>query len=442
MFYRLLLDICTGTMAMQNQFQITLDIPQFVGNQRDNIIDWFSRIEDTIRPIAADDNDLNLRLVSLLPQKLAGNAYKVYRSFPQDVKNNYQQCKDRLSAIFNNQDFIRVFQGSLTARTRQQDENIEVYVSELRSLTAQAFPDFTPAQKEQETLRRFIAGISPFLRGKCRENDVNTLDAAMRICKNAERAMKEYQSVDAPTADIGLYNNSLMQAQAAAPVSVLAQIESNDSRVTSHVLETVIDELRKLSTNTPGSQALLNEMRKQNETTQRLISELRDHKARDSDTHDRDSRSFARRRDSFNDQRPRYENRSDSNNRRRDGHFGSRSNSYDRQFNSRPRDRSQSNDRSFGNDRRRFGTQHLSRENRDDSPHGRRPYEYRQNGERSSYKRRNDRSASHDRQATHRFAARRSPYPSRSPSASRGSSPAAQRRVTFDTQSSHSGNDS
>ena len=83
--------------------------------------------------------------------------------------------------------------------------------------------------------------------------------------------MKEYQSVDAPTADIGLYNNSLMQAQAAAPVSVLAQIESNDSKVTSHVLETVIDELRKLSTNTPGSQALLNEMRKQNETNPKIV---------------------------------------------------------------------------------------------------------------------------------------------------------------------------
>ena len=405
-------------MAMQNQFQITLDIPQFLGNQRDNIIDWFSRIEDTIRPIAVDDNDLNLRLVSLLPQKLAGNAYKVYRSFPQDVKNNYQQCKDRLSAIFNNQDFIRVFQGSLTARPRQQDENIEVYVSELRSLTAQAFPDFTPVQKEQETLRRFIAGISPFLRGKCRENDVNTLDAARRICKNAERAMKEYQAVEAPLADIGLYNNPLMQAQAAAPVSVLAQVESNDSHVASNVLETVIEELRKLSTNTPGSQALLNEMRKQNETTQRLISELRDHKTRESD---RDSRSFTRRRDSFSDQRPRYENRSNSSNRRRD--FGSsRSNSYDRQFNSRQRERSQSHDRNFGNDRRRFDERNTMRENRDRTNYG------------AHERRRNERSASYDRQTNHRFAARRSPYPSRSPSASRGNSPAAQRRVTFDTQ--------
>ena len=99
-----------------------------------------------------------------------------------DLKNNYQQCKDRLSAIFNNQDFNRVFQGSLMARTCQQDENIEVYVSELWSLTAQAFPDFTPVHKEWETLPCFIAGICPFLRTKCCENNINTLDAVMQKC--------------------------------------------------------------------------------------------------------------------------------------------------------------------------------------------------------------------------------------------------------------------
>ena len=112
--------------------------------------------------------------------------------------------------------------------------------------------------------------------------------------------MKEYQSADAPASDIiGLYNNSLMQAQAAALVSVFSADGVKWLPNSSNMLDRVIEELRKLSTNTPGLQALLNEMRKQNKTTQRLITELRNHKARDSDRHDRYSQSFIRRCDFF-----------------------------------------------------------------------------------------------------------------------------------------------
>ena len=82
-------------MAAQNQFHITLDIPQFRGNPSDNIADWFTRIEDTIRPLAEDDDDFNTRMTSLMLQKLTHNAYKVFRDLPRDTKNNYEDCKTR-----------------------------------------------------------------------------------------------------------------------------------------------------------------------------------------------------------------------------------------------------------------------------------------------------------------------------------------------------------
>ena len=52
-------------MAAQNQFHITLDLPQFKGNPSDNIADCFTRIEDTIRSLAEDDDDFNIRMTSL-----------------------------------------------------------------------------------------------------------------------------------------------------------------------------------------------------------------------------------------------------------------------------------------------------------------------------------------------------------------------------------------
>ena len=176
--------------------------------------------------------------------------------------------------------------------------------------TAQAFPDFTPEQKEQETLRPFIAGISLFLRGKCSENDVNTLDVAIQVCKNAKRA-KEYQSIEMPLTDI--YNNSAMQTKSlATQAPVLAQIGQVESPNSSEMLEMVLTELRKLSTNTPGAQVLVSEMCRQNETTQRHITKIRDQKAFVSE---RNSCSFNHRRDSFHGQCPHYDHRSNSFNR-------------------------------------------------------------------------------------------------------------------------------
>ena len=116
----------------------------------------------------------------------------------------------------------------------------------------------------------------------------------------------------------------------------------------------VLSELYKLSTNTPGVQALISEMHRQNETTQKLITELRDQKAFSSE---RNLRSFSRHRDSFQEQHPRYEQRSSSLNRQRDGRQNPRSDSYDRQdrrFAYQPWSQSFDRNRGIGNDTRHY----------------------------------------------------------------------------------------
>ena len=304
-------------MALPNHFQLTLDLPQFHGLRSDNIADWFDRIEDTIRPIADDAANLNARLISILPQKLGGDAYKVYRDFPRPVKDDYDQCRERLSAIFNNQDFVRTFQGSLTARPRRPDENLEVYVAELRNLVSQAFPDYTPPQRAAETLRRLIANVSPFLRGKCHENDVQDLDNAIRVCKNAERAQLEYQSH--------------MPLPAFEPQPVIAQLEPIDSANNDSLLQQLLDEFKNFSiqnTNSDTSQ-VLQEIRRQGDTLQQIAKDIRrlHYDDRDSRPSSR-SRDFHRRRDHYNSpSRNRYTDTSQS----FDRGSRARSSSFDRQ---------------------------------------------------------------------------------------------------------------
>ncbi len=390
--------------ANPNPFHITLDIPQFFGNQYDNINDWFDRIEDTIRPLAADDNELNQRLVSLLPQKLGGNAYKFYRSLTNAEKADYDLCKTRLGAVFNNQDFLKIFQESLTARPRAKGENIEVYVSELRTLVAQAFPTYTNAQRESEILRRLIAGVSPFLRLKCREFSADNVRDAIRVCKNAERAMAEYQSSDLSVNDV--YGAPVAQA-APAPVATVAHVEATDDTAnTDKVLEMVLAELKKLSAGTPNAQALIQELRRQNDATQRLINQM---KGEDSPRYSRAP---------YRENRYNSDNGSNNVRMRQD----SRDRFRDRSFNPR-RNRSMSNDRSGSSNYSRSNSNNRFRNgnNQQGQRFNERPY----NDQRRPVR---ERSSSGDRRG---IATRDSPYPSRSPSLSRGNSP---RRVTFEDQ--------
>ncbi len=404
-------------MAAANQFQITLDIPQFQGNPTDNISDWFSRIEDTIRPLAEDDEDLNDRLASILPQKLTSSAYKVYRDLPTATKADYEACKAHLGKIFNNQDFIRVFQGSLTARPRHQNEHIDVYVAELRNLVSQAFPDYSSTQQEAETFRRFIRGVSTYLRGKIFEHDPQDIEEAVRICKNAERAQTEYQSIDPTQGGIET-----------RPSTMVAQIEpvTDNSLLSESVLHQLLDEFKKLTLALPDSNTISSELKRQNDMLQRLAEDAK----RDRDNSR--SRDYTRRRDHYRaPSRQNYPDRSWS----RDSSRGYNTDRHRvRSYRSGSRDFSYNGTQSYDRPRRSNRDRSYTRGSespwrRGQSPHDRTypPSHTNNNGRNYSGDRR-----SPDRQRAN-YPAPRHSY-SRSPSASRNPSYSPHRRVSFNLQ--------
>ena len=49
--------------------------------------------------------------------------------------------------------------------------NKYIYVAEIRNLESQAFPDYNILQQEAETYRRFVKGVSHFLRAKIYEHN-------------------------------------------------------------------------------------------------------------------------------------------------------------------------------------------------------------------------------------------------------------------------------
>ena len=187
-------------MANHPNYQFSLTLPEvFSGQPGEDIGEYLERLENSVRPLAPDEEALYTQLAALLPQRLTGAAYKVYKSFDQEMKEDFPAARERLCAIFHNQDFLRAFRDSLTARPRLAGENIDVYVADLTNLVTQAFPTYNDNQRTAEVLRRFLAGIDPLLRGRCKESNVDNLPDAIALCKNVERAQVDYRAARALT---------------------------------------------------------------------------------------------------------------------------------------------------------------------------------------------------------------------------------------------------
>ena len=182
----------------------------------------------------------------------------------------------RLSEIFNNQDFLRKLQGSLTTRPRKDDEHIDVYVAEIRHLVSQAFPDYTIPQQEAATYRRFVKGVSNFLRAKIYKHGPPNLNEAIRVCKNVERARSEL-------------SDPQLEQPILLPQPIVAQIDDvhKPQDQTDIILTELLDEFKKMST-------ISSELKRQGDAIQHLSNnQNRDH------YYQNRSRDFSRRRNLF-----------------------------------------------------------------------------------------------------------------------------------------------
>ena len=95
-----------------------------------------------------------------------------------------------MKEVFGQRQFIINFQFSVNARPRYPGEALEVYVAELSRLVSEAFPEYDHRAREEETYRRFLAGLDINLVQKCHEHGASNLAEAMKIAMQVERAME------------------------------------------------------------------------------------------------------------------------------------------------------------------------------------------------------------------------------------------------------------
>ena len=171
-----------------------LELPQpFQGDGSESFLTWIQRFEVALN-VAPFHHDK----YRLLAAKLAGPAFSYWQSLPDTVKTDYEESKRSLSAVFGRTQYLAAFQTYINARPRKHNEPLEVYAAELHCLVKESFPSYGNEAQKCELFRRFVAGLDPSLQLKIHEHGATTIDAALKIATQCERAQLA-MTVTSPT---------------------------------------------------------------------------------------------------------------------------------------------------------------------------------------------------------------------------------------------------
>ena len=167
---------------------IKADLPApFAGDGTEDFKLWCRRFEVAVKA-NSQTHPAHVHLSSLLPARLSGAAFTLWDGLSDNVKADYDQVKAALSSVFTQHQSIHQFQRCINARPRMPNEPLEVFAAEITRLCLEAFPEYGKKAKDGEKFRRFVAGLSPYLQLKIHEQGMTTLDAALRIAVQFERA--------------------------------------------------------------------------------------------------------------------------------------------------------------------------------------------------------------------------------------------------------------
>lgn len=163
-------------------FKIDLPAP-FSGDGTEPFSAWIQRFE-----VALNVSAMPLDKAKLLPAKLTGPAFAYWQSLSPVVQADYDATKATLSTVFGRTTFLATFQTFLNARPRKPQEPLEVYAAELTNLVTEAFPQYDVTARNCEIFRRFVTGLEPSLQLKIHEHGAMTLDNALKVATQCERA--------------------------------------------------------------------------------------------------------------------------------------------------------------------------------------------------------------------------------------------------------------
>lgn len=124
----------------------------------------------------------------LLPTRLSKSAFLFWDSLPAVVQGDYPVAKEKLLKAFGQRRFLDCFKANLSVCPHAPGESLDVYAVDVSQLVHEAFPGYGDVAQKEEKVHRFLAGLDPLLRAKCREQGATDLEKALIIAGRCDMA--------------------------------------------------------------------------------------------------------------------------------------------------------------------------------------------------------------------------------------------------------------
>ena len=109
-------------------------VPEFGGSERENIVEWTSKVEMVCSLSRRDGDQVEARQEVVIPLRLTGGALSVYRQLPEDDKKDPEKIKSALKRAFALDKFTAY--DRFADRRLQVGESVDVYLADLQQLAS------------------------------------------------------------------------------------------------------------------------------------------------------------------------------------------------------------------------------------------------------------------------------------------------------------------
>ena len=102
------------------------------------------------------------------------------------ARTNWVVLTEALKQKFNPESSQATFEAALENRKRKQNETLDKYMPELRSLARKAFPDLDTTYRDKLVRKYFIDGLEDNLRIWVLQSNPKTSDEALQVALRSE----------------------------------------------------------------------------------------------------------------------------------------------------------------------------------------------------------------------------------------------------------------
>lgn len=125
------------------------------------------------------------------------DANRKYWECSELARTNWVLLTEALKQKFNPESSRATFEAALEIRKRKQNETLDKYMSELRSLARKAFPDWDTTYRDKLVRKYFIDGLEDNLRIWVLQSNPKTSDEALQVALRSEANLKQKSAVKA-----------------------------------------------------------------------------------------------------------------------------------------------------------------------------------------------------------------------------------------------------